>query len=79
MLVVYGWKTKLKEEKKLGNKHCTNCKHDEEMSMAKEIFIFNLFGIPVFKKVKRRFVMCRNCGILEELTKTEYNEKLKEI
>ena len=78
MVVVYGWRTNLKREKNLGNVHCANCSHDEEQFLAKEIFKFHLFGIPVFWTTKRRFVMCSNCGIVEELNKAEYKERLKE-
>lgn len=79
MVIVYGWRTNLKKEKQLGKEHCTNCSHDEEMFLAKEIFKTHIFGIPVFKKTKRRFVMCSNCGIVEELSKEDYKARLKEI
>ncbi len=79
MIVVYGWRTNVKKEKHLGKEHCTNCSHDEDMFLAREIFITHIFGIPVFKKTKRRFVMCNNCGIVEELNKTEYKDRLKQL
>lgn len=78
MLVIYGWKSKLKVDKQLGNKHCPNCNHDEEMSLARDIFKIHIFGIPVFKMVKKRMVMCNNCGIAEELSKYEYKQRLEE-
>ena len=79
MVIVYGWKTNIKKEKHLGKKHCTNCSHDEDMFLAKEIFKLHIFGIPIFWKTKRRFVMCSNCGVVEELNKADYTEKLKEL
>lgn len=79
MLVVYGWRTNIKKEKQLGSEHCTNCSHDEERFLAKEIFKVHIFGIPVFWTTKRRFVMCNNCGIVEELNKREYKERLNEL
>lgn len=78
MIIVYGWQTDVKKEKNLGNSRCTNCNHDEEQFLAKEVYKFKLFGIPVIRKTKRRFIMCNNCGILEELEKEEYKERLKE-
>lgn len=79
MVILYGWKTYIKKEKELGKKQCENCKHNEETYLAKEVFRTHIFGIPVFAKTKRRFVMCNNCGIIEELGKQDYNAKLKEI
>ncbi len=78
MVIVYGWRTNIKKEKQLGNKLCTNCSHNEEMFLAKETFKLHIFGIPVFWTTKRRFIMCSNCGIVEELKKSEYKERLKE-
>ena len=43
MLVVYGWRTNIKKEKQLGSEHCTNCSHDEERFLAKEIFKQELY------------------------------------
>ena len=79
MLIVYGWKTKIKTDKRLGNALCENCKHDEERYLAREVFIVNIFGIPVFKKTNKRIVLCANCGIIEQLDKREYNQRLNEI
>ena len=79
MVIVYGWRTNVKKEKQLGREHCLNCNHEEDMFLAKEIFKLHIFGIPIFKKTSRRFVMCNNCGIVEELSKTDYKARLKEI
>lgn len=76
MVVVYGWKTNVKKDKQLGKEHCENCKHDEEMFLAREIFKAHIFGIPVFKKTKRRFIMCNNCGIVKELSKEDYKSRV---
>ena len=80
MVIVYGWKTNIKKEKHLGKEQCANCKHyDEDMFLAKEIFKLHIFGIPVFWTTKRRFVMCSNCGIVEELSKADYKERLNQL
>ncbi len=79
MVILYGWKVYVKKEKELGTKQCENCKHNEKMYLAREIFRIHIFGIPVFKKTKRRFVMCDNCGIVEELSKEDYKARLNDI
>ncbi len=79
MVIVYGWKTDIKIDKDLGSSECENCKHNENRFLAREIFKINIFGIPIFKKTVRRMVMCNNCGIIEQLNRSEYNKRLKEI
>ena len=79
MLIVYGWKNKIKTDRRIGNKLCENCNHDEERYLAREVFILNIFGIPVLKKTMKRMVLCANCGMVEQLNKYEYNKRLKEI
>lgn len=79
MLIVYGWKTKIKTDKKLESTLCENCKHNEERVLAREVFIVNIFGIPVFKRTRRRVVLCANCGIVEELNKKDYKQRLNQL
>lgn len=79
MVIVYGYKTDVKNEKDLGEQKCPNCNHVAQMYLSKEQFKATLFYIPIFKKTNRRIVLCENCGIVEELSKEEYKSRLNEL
>lgn len=79
MVIVYGYKTDVKNEKSFGEQKCPNCNHVAQMYLAKEQFKVTLFYIPIFKKTNRRIVLCENCGIVEELSKDEYKSRLREL
>ena len=78
MVIVYGYKTQIKNDKDLGESKCSNCNHITEMHLAREIFKVTIFYIPVFRQTRRRIVLCENCGIVEELKKYEYKARMKE-
>lgn len=74
MVIVYGFKTTLKQGKNLGYSICPNCNHNTEKVLAKEFFKFHIFYIPLLFFTKRRGIVCPACGMYKELSAAEYNQ-----
>ncbi len=74
MLIIYGFRKKLKTEKSLGVHMCPNCSHNTEAFLAKEKCHLHICYIPVFFYTGWRGKVCNNCGIVEKLTGKQYKE-----
>lgn len=73
MVVVYGFKRKLKTIKTLGPTTCENCGHSVQATLNKEGGYFHIYYIPVFPNVGGwKFIGCPNCGISKKLTGAEF-------
>lgn len=78
MIIYYGVKKKLKQERHLGKMRCTNCGHEVEASLAKEGGYVHIFFIPVFPVLTGyKMIFCPCCGIMKKLTSAEYKEMKK--
>lgn len=77
MVIVYGYKDFFRRDAVAGQATCHNCGHLAQNTLCQEIFKVTLFWIPVFRKVKQRGIMCESCGMLQPLSRHEYNERKK--
>jgi len=74
MVIVYGYKTKLKVQKNLGVDICPNCGYSTEKVLAKEKRQFTVFYIPIFSQTLRKGLICPNCGMYKTLSSAEFKE-----
>lgn len=73
MMVIYGDYRKLKIDKDLGEMVCPNCGHRVNAALARETHKPHICYIPVFYYTGWRIKFCPNCGVMERLSKEEYN------
>ncbi|MBP5197437.1 MAG: zinc-ribbon domain-containing protein [Lachnospiraceae bacterium] len=74
MIIIYGTRTKLKIDKKIGVRKCENCHHTVEQALAREKLSFTLFYIPFLILTKRRMILCPCCGEAKSMSYEEYKQ-----
>lgn len=74
MVIVYGYRNKLKVQKNLGASICPNCGYNTEKVLAKEKRQFTLFYLPIFSQTVRKGLVCPNCGMYKTLDNSEFRQ-----
>lgn len=75
MTIFYSYGNWFKREGELGQKVCSNCGHTAEQTLCRHTYQIRIFGIPIWKQLKHRGIMCESCGNIVPLDKQEYREE----
>ena len=79
MVIIYGYREKFKREGLVGHTVCSNCRHDADQSLCRQIYQVTLFYIPVFSHLKQRGIMCESCGNIIPISKQEYRQRRNDL
>ncbi len=80
MFISYRYGTEGRREADLGLRTCPNCGHETHHTLYREVGFMNLFYfIPVWRRTKRRGILCEHCGHIQQLTKVQYEHEKEAV